>query len=236
MATVSVIVPIYNVERYVEKTIVSIINQSYKDLEIILVNDGSTDNSLKICRDFAKIDDRIIVLDKKNGGLSDARNYGIEKSKGEYILFVDGDDYIHYQMVEILYNCAQKSSSDMVICNFTRVNENENTVDTKIDLNQLKNINTYTNTEALHKLFISDTYLIFSVAWNKLYKRSLFHEVRFPYGKIHEDEFTSYKLIDLADKIGYINIPLYYYVRREGSIVSSGITDRSFQKVEAYIE
>lgn len=236
MATISVIVPIYNVEKYVEKTIISIINQSYKDLEIILVNDGSEDNSLKICQDYAKIDNRIIVLNKKNGGLSDARNYGLDNAKGDYILFVDGDDYIHYQMIEILYTCAQKSSSDIVVCNYTRINENENTIDKQIELKQIANLNTYTNTEALSKLFKDDTHVIFTVVWNKLYIKTLFDEIRFPFGKIHEDDFTSYKLLDMAKKIGYINIPLYYYVKRNGSILSSGLNEKSFQKVDAYIE
>lgn len=236
MEKISIIVPIYNIENYIGKNIQSIINQTYTNIEILLVNDGSTDSSFKICQNYAKQDNRIILLDKPNGGLSDARNYGLEKATGEYILFVDGDDYIHHQMVELLYTCLQKSSADIAYCNYLSVYENDSITDAQFTPDILKSIITYSNSEVFSKLFKRNTNVILTITWNKLYRKALFNEIRFPVGKIHEDDFTSYKLLDSAAKISYIDAPLYYYLKRRDSITGAGVTQKTFHKVEAYVE
>ena len=214
---ISVIVPIYNVEKYLNKCIESIINQSYSNLEIILVDDGSKDSSGIMCDNYILKDKRIKVIHKENGGLSDARNVGIEKAKGEYIVFIDSDDWIDEKMIEILYNIIKKNNSDISICDyFLAYNEEIQTQKEDIEIINLSNI------EALKTIYDKDLGVCMIVAWNKLYKRNLFKDdIRYPYGKIHEDEFTTYKLLYKAEKISYTKQKMYYYRQRENSITSS---------------
>ena len=214
---ISVIVPIYNVEKYLNKCIESIINQSYSNLEIILVDDGSKDSSGIMCDSYILKDKRIKVIHKENGGLSDARNVGLDKAKGEYIVFIDSDDWIDEKMIEILYNIVKKNNSDISICDyFLAYNEEIQTQKEDIEVINLSNI------EALKKIYDKDLGVCMIVAWNKLYKRNLFKDdIRYPYGKIHEDEFTTYKLLYKAEKISYTNQKMYYYRQRENSITSS---------------
>ena len=203
---ISVIVPIYNVEKYLNKCIESIINQSYSNLEIILVDDGSKDSSGIMCDSYILKDKRIKVIHKENGGLSDARNVGIDKAKGEYIVFIDSDDWIDEKMIEILYNIIKKNNSDISICDyFLAYNEEIQTQKEDIEIINLSNI------EALKKIYDKDLGVCMIVAWNKLYKRNLFKDdIRYPYGKIHEDEFTTYKLLYKAEKISYTKQKMYY--------------------------
>ena len=213
---ISVIVPIYNVEKYLRKCVDSILNQTYENLEIILVDDGSTDNCPKICDYYQKKDKRIRVIHKENGGLSDARNCGLDIAKGEYVGFVDSDDFIHHRMFELLLKYLLENNADISICNYTKVTE----VDLKIDENiELKEINCYSKKEFIKKLVQEDggKYI---VAWNKLYKRKIFDQLRFPYGRQHEDEFIIHHVIDLSKKIVCINEYLYYYLQRNNSIMS----------------
>ena len=214
---ISVIVPIYNVEKYLNKCIESIINQSYSNLEIILVDDGSEDSSGIMCDSYILKDKRIKVIHKENGGLSDARNVGLDKAKGEYIVFIDSDDWIDEKMIEILYNIIKKNNSDISICDyFLAYNEEIQTQKEDIEIINLSNI------EALKTIYDKDLGVCMIVAWNKLYKRNLFKDdIRYPYGKIHEDEFTTYKLLYKAEKISYTNQKMYYYRQRENSITSS---------------
>ena len=214
---ISVVIPIYNVEKYLNKCIESIINQSYSNLEIILIDDGSKDTSGIMCDSYVLKDNRIKVIHKENGGLSDARNVGIEKEKGEYIVFIDSDDWIDEKMIEILYNVIKKNNSDISICDyFLAYSEEIQTQKEDIEIINLSNI------EALKKIYDKDLGVCMIVAWNKLYKRNLFKDdIRYPYGKIHEDEFTTYKLLYKAEKISYTNQKMYYYRQRENSITSS---------------
>lgn len=231
---ISIIVPIYKVEKYLEKCVMSIIDQTYQNLEIILVDDGSPDRCGEICEEFAKQDSRIVVLHKKNGGLSDARNAGIEVATGEYFFFVDSDDYIHPQMIEILYQGIKKNKAELSICQFQNVAEDKNT-----DYESVKQqewIVLESDQDKLEYALGENTTTIFTVAWNKLYARRLFDGVRYPFGKIHEDEFTTYKTIHAAKKIAYIECPLYYYVQREGSIMANGFDERNLSVLEAYEE
>lgn len=215
---ISIIVPIYNVEKYLEQCINSILNQSYKNIEIILVDDGSPDNCGKICDRYAKFDKRIKVIHKKNGGLSEARNFGLDIARGEYIVFVDSDDYIDIHMIEILLENIKKYDTDIVICNFNFF-ENINI----IRRNLSKNIKTgiYNNIDIIKEYFLSSP-IELVVAWNKIYKRKLFDkDTHFPVNRLYEDLATSYKLYFKSQKVCILDNKLYYYRKRENSITKS---------------
>ncbi len=214
---ISVIVPVYEVEAYLENCIRSILNQTYENLQIILVDDGSPDTCGEICDGYAKKDSRITVIHKENGGVSDARNAGLDVAEGDYIAFVDADDYIHPQMFQVLLDNLQKYGADISGCLFRSVYD----LNTGYG-NAGNHISIYTNTEALDNLYGS-LYIPTVVMWNKLYKRTLFREIRFPCGKIHEDEFTMYRLLYQCEIIVFTDALLYCYLRRK-----SGITGRSF--------
>lgn len=214
---ISVIVPVYNVEKYLRKCVESILQQTYTNLEIILVDDGSTDSSGFICDELSQTDSRIQVYHKINGGLSDARNFGVEKANGEYLMFIDSDDYINKHMTEYLHNYAKKYDADLTLCDYIEVYENTN-----VDNNQeFKNIHhfLYDKHNAIYQLFQGlKTKMI--VAWNKLYKKEIFNELRYEIGKIHEDEFMVHKVLEKCEKVCYIDVPLLYYVQRSESIMS----------------
>jgi len=194
---VSVIVPVFNVEEYLSKCLDSIINQSYYNLEIILIDDGSTDLSSFICDEYCSLDSRVVVVHKTNGGLSDARNTGINLATGEFFCFIDSDDYIDVNMIEELINLLSFHDADIAVCDFLEVSPNMDI--SKISLNN-ETIEIISNIEELENLF-SKNYLQTVVSWNKLYKKELFNNIRFPVGKLHEDEFTTYKIIFQAKKI-----------------------------------
>lgn len=218
MPKISIIVPVYNVEEYLEICIDSILNQTFKDFELILVNDGSTDNSLKICKYYENIDNRIYIIDKKNGGLSSARNAGLDIAKGEYIGFVDSDDYIHPQMYELLYNQIIKNKADISMCDFKKVSEfNKKELSAKGILNN--KIEILDNKESLFKLGEKDS-VTYIVSWNKLYNKGLFKNIRFKEGIIHEDEYIIHRLLYQAKNLVYIKGRLYFYLQREGSIMN----------------
>ena len=208
---VSIVVPVFNTEKYLEKCINSIISQTLKNIEIIIIDDGSTDNSLKIAQSLEKIDNRIKVYHKSNGGLSSARNYGIQKAKGMYVGFVDSDDYVESGMFKYLFDSCTKRNSSISICGWYIVFENKKTQCSfntrEIDLTPVEAINMLLN----H--FSFDNF-----ACNKLFKKELFDNVTFPKGKVLEDLLTIYKLIANSKKITVSSIPLYYYVQHENSI------------------
>lgn len=217
---VSVIIPVYNIEKYLKRCVDSVINQTYKNLEIILIDDGSTDNSGTICDDLALNDNRIIVIHHNNQGPSIARNKGIEIAKGEYISFVDGDDYCHPKMIEILLDEVIKNGSDISVCGFKKVFK-FNTVEFE-KVNEI-NSKTYTENKILELFFKADTHYDLNVIWNKLYKAGLFSDIRFPEGRFHEDNAISYKLLDHSKSITIIFLDLYYYFQREGSTMHRNI-------------
>ena len=229
---ISVIVPVYNVEKYVGKCIESILKQTYTDFELILVNDGSTDHSYDICCEYKKKDSRIKIINKKNGGLSDARNVGIDASLGEYITFIDSDDFISRYMFEFLHNILIKNNADIAICSFLRVCENENPIDkipSEMNIQLL-------NSEECYEAIYSSKCDEFTVAWGKLYRRKLFDAIRYPYGKLHEDEFVTYKLYSRSEKVVYVPIQGYYYLNREQSIMNTKFSTRSLDRLDAYQE
>lgn len=205
MPKVSVIVPVYNVEKYIDRCLESLVNQTLKDIEIIIVNDGSTDNSIKIVEEYKKkYKNKIIYLEKENGGLSDARNYGIPYAKGEYIAFLDSDDYVDRKMYEKLYNKAIENNSDIVECDFYWKYPNKLILDTR---NEYKNINDMIKNGRV-------------VVWNKLYNRKIIidRNIMFTKGVRYEDIDFFYKLIPEINRLDYIKEPLVYYVQREASI------------------
>ena len=214
---VSIIVPIYKVEKYLDKCIKSIINQTYKDIEIILVDDGSFDNCPKICDKYKKIDNRIKVIHKKNGGLSDARNKGIDIACGTYILFVDSDDYIELDAVSYMVNYALKYEADIVSCYFNTYYENTNKI--KKIFYRKNNVKVYDRDSAMEKLLYNIKCT--PSAWGKLYKRELFKDIRYPLNKICEDIGTTYKLFGKANRVVISTCCKYNYIVRDNSIMTS---------------
>lgn len=225
---ISVIVPVYNVEKYLEKCIKSIINQTYHNLEIILVNDGSKDNSGKICDFWEEKDPRIKVIHKENGGLSDARNTGMKIAKGEYIGFVDSDDYINSNFYEILMMNINRYKADISTCSIRKFSEEE-VLDESLSLNE--KVYTFITEEALSDLI--DENILNQTVWNKLYKREVINNIYFEFGKIHEDVFWTYQVFGNAKKVVFVNQELYYYLQRLGSIMNSKFSKARIDALEA---
>lgn len=228
---ISVILPIYKVEKYIKKCIESVINQTYTKLEIILVDDGSPDKCGDICNEYSKKDTRIKVIHKENGGLSDARNAGIKEATGKYIAFIDPDDYVDSNYIKILYENIINTDSDISICFFKEVSEDNNILNKETITN---NVTSFNRRETFNNLYIDKYALNTVVAWNKLYKIELWKDIVYPKDKIHEDEFVIHKLIQKCNKVVYTDAVLYYYVQHNNSITSSGYNEKTFDKFEAF--
>ena len=213
---ISVVVPIYNVEKYLTKCIDSIINQTYKNLEIILVDDGSPDNCGKICDEYKKKDNRIKVIHKKNGGLSDARNEGIKIATGKYIGFIDSDDFVSKDMYKKLYDSIKKYDAEISVCSRNILYENGKVVPYCINDGRVIVMD---STEALKKIFGFRDFDM--AAWDKLYSIKLFNKIKYPVGRINEDYYVTPLLFSKANRIVYIRESLYNYLRRENSITST---------------
>ena len=209
---ISVIIPIYKVEEYLDRCVQSVRKQTYKNLEIILVDDGSPDNCCTMCDNYASQDKRVKVIHKENGGLSDARNAGIEIATGEYLTFIDSDDYVSLDYIEYMYKLIQHGKSLLSICGVKDIWKN-----TKIDQNNsvIKEIN-LSSSEAFKNLLFDKGIEI--CAYAKLYHKSLWENIRFPKGKVYEDTAIMYKIFDEAKKISFGNKKCYYYIARIGSI------------------
>lgn len=224
---ISIVVPIYNVEQYLPRCIDSIINQTYKNLEIILVDDGSPDNCPKICDEYAKQDSRIKVIHKENGGLSDARNAGMKVATGEYILFIDSDDRIKSEMIEDMYNRMIQDNSDLVSSGVIWVDEDGAEI-----RNATVSENCVLNTEQAMKELIYDGKLKQHV-WNKLYKADMIKNVPFEKGKYHEDVFWSYQVIGEAKRISIEKNSYYFYVQRSESIMGEKYSAKRLDALDA---
>lgn len=222
---ITVVVPVYNVEKYLKKCIDSIINQTYKNIEIILVDDGSPDNCGKICDEYAKNDQRIKVIHKENGGLSDARNAGIDVATGEYITFVDSDDYIEENCIEFLYDDIIKDNTDMAI-GLHIVRYDDGTVIRK------RTKKTILEPKETLKRILYDQGIDLS-AWAKLYNIKLFKKVRYPKGRIFEDAATTYKLIDECNKISIDDNVVYNYIIRNDSITNEEFSKNKLQLIDS---
>ena len=210
---ISVIVPIYNVEKYLNRCIESIVNQTYRDLEIILVDDGSTDHCGEMCDDWVRKDERIKIIHKENGGLSDARNAGMKIANGNYIAFVDSDDWIDLFMYEHMMRIMNANQSEIVSCGFRKVQKKElGNEPSEIQWKQY-------DAESALKAMITEKGLN-QVVWNKLYERSIIDGIWFEKGKCNEDEFWSYQVIGRAKRITAIKNVYYNYFQREDSIIN----------------
>lgn len=222
---ISIIVPVYNVEQYLEKCVESIIKQTYKNIEIILVDDGSKDSSGKLCDELQKKDTRIKVVHKANGGLSDARNAGMKIAQGQYIGFVDSDDYIAEDMFETLYNLNKKYNSEISIVSYYEIYNGK-----VIGVRKADKPEELTKIEAIKELLIDTK--IQSYAWNKLFKRELFEGIEFPTNKNFEDIATTLLLFERANKVVLYEEPKYYYMRRDNSIIGT----RNYKTYKDYLE
>lgn len=231
---VSVIVPIYKVEPYLKRAVASILHQTYHNLEIILVDDGSPDQCGRICDDYAKEDNRITVIHKENGGLSDARNAGLDAAHGEYIVFVDSDDFIAEDYVETLMQCLKKYDADVAMCSYA-VTASVELDESIFKASRDETVEVCDRRELLNNLYDANhkdaTYFI--VSWNKIYKASLWQDVRFPKGRIHEDEATTYKIYDRAQKGVYLHRPLYGYFTAPSSITRDRFNIKRMQWMDA---
>lgn len=213
---VTVVVPVYKVEKYLDRCVESIINQTYRNLEIILVDDGSPDCCPQMCDTWAERDPRIKVIHKENGGLSDARNAGLDVSKGKYIVFVDADDYVEREYITYLYRLIMENQADLATCEFRFVKEDGRLI------NHVENngdVVAWNQQEALYQL--CDGTMVHNAAWAKIYDSEIFHDIRYPKGKIFEDLGTTYKLLLRAERVVLGKKALYNYVRHEGTIMTS---------------
>ena len=222
----SVIVPVYNVEKYLKQCVDSIIKQTYKELEIILVDDGSTDSSGQMCEQYKEIDKRIKVVHKENGGLSDARNVGVSVATGEYIAFVDSDDCIHKDMYSILIELLEKYDADMAFAKWQEFFD-----EIPLESHDTEEVLVLDGIEGLEFLIYGkEPYHITLSVWDRVYKRALVELLQFPKGKCYEDVVWSTEVFSHAKKAVYIDRSMYYYRRRSASItgvdISKGISNR----------
>lgn len=230
MDLISIIIPVYNVETYIKRSVNSIQVQSYHNLEIILVDDGSTDGSGKICDTLANQDNRIRVIHKKNGGLSDARNVGLENASGNYIAFLDGDDWYDPNMIELLHNLCIKHSAEIAECSFRSIYTDRVLTETScsgmvIDL---------TPVEAIESNL--DWKYCKPVAWNKLYRSDIIGTTRYPVGRLHEDEFTTHLFYLAAKKIVYADVALVNYERRNANSITASFKPKNLDACEAFLQ
>lgn len=228
MDKISVIVPVYNVEPYLDKCVQSIVNQTYQNLEIILVDDGSPDNCPAMCDAWAKKDGRIQVIHKKNGGLSDARNAGMEAATGALISFIDSDDWIDLDFYQTLVDALLQTGADLSACDYRPVYGEE-----EIFEKNPSDLHVCDGEEALTGLISNSGFR--AIACNKLYRRELFREIRFPVGRYHEDEFVTYRILDAAEKLVYVDTPLYFYRQRSQSIMDT-ISPKHLDVLDAYLD
>ena len=229
---VSVIVPIYKVEKFLYQCVKTILQQSYENLEIILVDDGSPDNCGKICDEFATQDHRIKVIHKQNGGLSDARNVGIDVATGGYITFIDSDDYIMTDMIESLMSIIVDKNTDIAQCAYIRC-QADCFGSIKQGLSQSNKITVYS--ESKMSAYVKEN-VISTASWGKIYKRSLFDGIRFPIGRLHEDVFTTYKLIHEAGSVAVTDYVGYVYRINENSITTSEFSPKKLDSIYGEIE
>lgn len=212
---ITIVVPVYKVEKYLSRCVNSILNQTYQDFEILLVNDGSPDNCGKICDEYAEKDNRIFVIHQNNAGLSAARNTGInwfyEQGRSDYITFVDSDDWLHPEYLRILMNGITENETKISVCNYKGVTA-------EIPHKSYDNIE--------YELTSPEDFLVnhswqYNYAWGKLYHKDVFDDVRYPIGKIFEDTFTTYKVLHKCEKIAYTDLQLYYYFQNKQGISHS---------------
>lgn len=227
MAEITIVVPVYNVEKYVAKCIDSLLAQTFTDLEILLVNDGSTDGSAKICEEYARKDSRIKVIHQENQGLSAARNTGIEHASGKFLGFIDSDDYIDEDMYEVLYNQLQENQADISVCGI--YNEYADVVRRACPTDEFMVVS---QKEAMRLVLEANKISVNAV--NKLYKKEIFQELRYPVGKLSEDAHVILEILLQAKTIVISTVPKYHYIHRGNSITTSPYKSGDLSVIEAY--
>ena len=227
MPKISVIVPVYKVEQYLDRCVNSILNQTFTDFELILVDDGSPDNSGKMCDEYALQDSRVKVIHKENGGLSDARNVALDmifnKSDSEWLTFIDSDDWVHSRYLELTYNFAKREKLSVVTVESLITDK---FVEDKKVADDVYTIEEISNAFRNPKLDAES-------ACGPIFLKSLYEDIRFPKGKLHEDRFTTYKALFKCDKVGVINSQMYYYFMNSDSIIHQKWTPRKMDDLEA---
>ena len=224
--SISIIVPVFRVAAYLDRCIESIVNQSYDNFEIILVDDGSSDDCAIMCDLRVELDSRIKVIHKMNGGLSSARNYGMQIASGDYVSFIDSDDYVSDDFIESLLSIALERNSDIVECGY--VNTYESGECDKYHDDSI--VNDYSASEGLSALIDEKTF--HQHVWDKIYKWEVVRDIQFEVGKQHEDEFWTYQVFGQADRITKINRTMYFYLQRESSIMGKGYNLRRLDALE----
>lgn len=228
MAVISVIVPVYKVEDYIRRCINSILAQSFTDFDLILIDDGSPDKCPEICDSYTKRDTRIHVIHQSNSGLSAARNTGIDwslaNSDSQWLTFIDSDDFVHENMLEMLYQAVIENKTDVSVCRYREVNDSN---ERHISLEK------YSSFVCSPEDFFVNDNVNATVAWGKLYKKKLFESVRYPIGKLHEDEFVTYRVLFQLCKISFVNNQLYYYYQNNGGIMRSSWSPSKLVGLEA---
>lgn len=213
---ISVIVPVYKVEPYLRKCVDSILNQTYRNLEVILVDDGSPDNCGAICDEYAAIDSRVRVIHKPNGGLSDARNAGLQAMSGSFLAFVDSDDMLPQRSLEILVNAAKETQADLVIGNHVRFEDTPPPLPTTASA-----IQTITNVDAMAQMFRGGC-----ASWARLYRREVHKSILFPVGEINEDEANVLRILERCDRVALTNEAVYFYRCRPESITTMAFSPK----------
>lgn len=227
---ISIIVPVYKVEKYVSKCIESLIHQTYKNIEIILVDDGSSDNSGIICDDFSKNDSRITVIHKENGGVSSARNKGLSEAKGEYVCFVDGDDYVLADYIADMLNVAIKTSADIVTCNYYNVwsdKKQKEQLPLKLPMGDFI---VKSGKDSLSDMLYGKT--CYASSCCKLYKKHIFDDISFPPLRMGEDSFTVYQCLLKSDKVAHLRKPNYCYLQHSESVMHSDNYDKFYDYIK----
>ena len=225
--SISVIVPVYNVEHYLRKCLDSIIEQTVRDIEIIVVDDGSTDSSGEICDTYLDRDSRVKVFHKENGGLSSARNFGIEKATGEYIGFVDSDDFIEPDMYEILLHLIKRYKADLSMCGLYDVFDGKPRA-------VFKTTEEWFVDKVKAMEIVLEAKIVSVTAVNKLYKKELFNTIRYPLGKTAEDAFVIIELLDECNTVAITNDQKYHYIHRSNSITTNKFSKKTLDVIEAY--
>ena len=238
---ISVIIPVYNVEKYIRYCLDSVINQTYKNLEIIIVDDGTKDSSGEIAEEYAAKDSRIKVIHKENGGLSDARNVGLDVATGRYIAFLDSDDVISLDFYEYLYNMIKEKDYDIAECEFFRISSDDienvqKILDEKNEEIEIT-VKEETSQDALCDFYgrYLNPYVNKVVVWNKLYKREIYDGIRYPVGRFHEDEFTTFKILNKINKMVTSTRKMHGYMQTSNSIMRRDIKQKQIEdNLEAY--
>lgn len=233
MELVSIIIPVYNVEAYLNRCIESVVNQTYRNLEIILIDNGATDGSPQICDDWAGRDHRIRVIHQEKKGVSAGRNTGLCAAGGEWIMQIDSDDYVAPQTVEWLLNACRENDADMAMCDFIRGKE-ESYAFACDDPGQIEQIDGET---AISRIYIDSHHALrYAVAWNRICRRELYQGLTYPEGKIFEDIYITHQLLYRCKRIAVLDIPLFYYFQRLGSIMNAEFSMKKLDYLQALVE